>query len=341
MRLGPGIFLTKGITVSGKGWAVPSGLRILGSGANATTLKLLNPDGADRCAIGMRSVPTVPLDGFEASDFTIDLNFSGAGATPGAANRAVFLYGRHLYFKRLRITNFGGTTSGQIIVLQAAAVQTEDSVVEECTIEPGSSIGNATCVLAGFGGNSGNPHDYCGVRNCFLRGLAGGTGAIHGIMPGCGRGFIAEGNDLIDLASGVYDPPHPPGMEIGRDIILRHNYFRNVLNGINYSGRAHPLHRMIVHDNVMDVQSNGTGIALLGKINPVIYTALIIRKNIIRSVNWDSSPPGAIAYGISVSRVQDLVVQHNIINNAAIGVTTSMVMHSTVNNNINTQGKTV
>src|SRR5262245_37393801 len=80
LRLGPGIFITHGINSNGTGWSVRSGMRLIDSGINATTLQLSNSDKTDRAAIGMPSVPTVPLDGFEASDFTIDCHYPGGGA---------------------------------------------------------------------------------------------------------------------------------------------------------------------------------------------------------------------------------------------------------------------
>jgi hypothetical protein len=228
-----------------------------------------------------------------------------------------------------------------MLVLQAAAVLTEDSVIEACAIDASvSSIGAATCVLIAFGGNDPNQHKYCVVRNCNLRGA--GSGTAHGIMPGCALGFVAEGNELVDLSSGIYDPPYPPGTETASDIIIRHNYIRNAQNGIGYSSRAWPLARMIVHDNVMDIANGGTGVQLLGSTNPTIYTSLIIRKNVIRYVGWDVGPPGSIT-GVNVSRVQDLNVQFNTINNttAGTGVVTANVTNSTVDNNINTAGQAV
>ena len=310
---------------------------MLGSGVNTTTLKLYNFDSGDRCLLGIESVPTVPLDGFEASDFTLDCGYSG---TPGTANRATFLYGQHIYLRRLRVQNFGGSNAAQMIVVLAASVQSEDCVVEECTIDATvTGIGNATCVLIGFVGNSGNLHRFCVTRNCTCRGPA--TGTAHGIHPGSALGFIAEGNQLVDLSSGIYDPPYAPGTETASDIIIRHNYFRNAQNGIGYSGRAWPLGRMIVHDNVMDIRNNGTGILLLGNTNPIVYTALIIRKNVIRNVNWDAVP-GTIT-GVNISRVQDLNIQFNTINNTTTGtgIVTANVTNATVNNNINTSGQSV
>src|SRR6185503_6351401 len=75
LRLGPGTFQTAGIDVNGVGWAPKSGWRFMGSGINATTVRLYNPNAGSRCAIGLPSNPVTALSGFEASDFLLDCGY--------------------------------------------------------------------------------------------------------------------------------------------------------------------------------------------------------------------------------------------------------------------------
>src|SRR5437870_9274218 len=82
VHLGPGTFETNGYSddVSG-GWQMRPGMRIVGSGIQATTLKLVNATTANvqyfavghKLTIGTPAVPN-PMDSSEVSDLTIDCN---------------------------------------------------------------------------------------------------------------------------------------------------------------------------------------------------------------------------------------------------------------------------
>lgn len=349
VRLGPGIFQTRGNAWDSSGLVARSGMRLLGSGLAATTLKLANVSQGDRAVIGMQTAAQSALEGFEASDFTIDCNFSvvtppNNAVTPGVANRAIFVFGTHIYLHDLRIVNFGGTDSVAMTVVVPASSFSDDCVVEGCTIAAPSHTGASPCIFVGFGGNWEHPNRNCVLRNCFCRGP--GTGdipdlfsALYGVAPRGASGFIVEGNHFVNLISGVYDAPNT---ETSVDILVRHNHFRNVSKGINYSYRTWPLHRMIVHDNVFDVSTyfpGATAIALLGTSGSTVYTALIVRKNIIRHLKWDTAPENIT--GIDVSWAKDLNVQFNTINNTTTGtgVRTANVQFPTVTPNLNTSGR--
>jgi hypothetical protein len=77
------------------------------------------------------------------------------------------------------------------------------------------------------------PHRFCAIRNCAGRAIAQLdpvptiSGQYRGINPGPGIGTFLEGNQIANLASGVFDTI--PTV----DLIIRNNYFRNIDKGID------------------------------------------------------------------------------------------------------------
>lgn len=89
VRLGPGVFETKGFTDlrTSVSWSPFERLKVRGAGMAVTTLKLVMASYRNRhyWAIGMPTLFSAadPADQFEASDFTIDCNSSGQLTTTG------------------------------------------------------------------------------------------------------------------------------------------------------------------------------------------------------------------------------------------------------------------
>lgn len=358
VRLGPGVFSTKGTSPNGDNWVVKDGMRIYGAGVAATTLKLVGATGQYRTAIGMKAYPTVDaLDiGFEASDFSIDCGFNSS-TSANTANTAVALYGKNIRVRRLHIFNFGGNSHSRVVILEPGGRSSENVVVDSCILEA-QSFGSSPVALIGFGGFATDQHRFSVVRNCVCRGPIPGPDPepgfeeipkihhrIHGIAPGPALGFIAEGNQLINLLSGFYDFPET---QTSADLIIRYNYCRNVGQGINFL-RTWPLHRLIAHDNLIDVGTDfnespppselPTGISLrVG--NATTYHTVILRKNVIRHVRWDSTPPppDLSGGGIYVKNATNLNVQYNIINNATTGVKAEYVTNKLLAPNVNSAG---
>ena len=364
LRLGGGTFQTRGSNGSTDGWTVRHGWRLLGAGVNVTRLKLVGvAAGEHRSAIGMDFGGSA-LDGFEASDFTIDCGFPALSIPVNCAHTAVAVFGRHIRLKRLRVFNYGTNRTGtRIGVINAGSAGTEDAVVDECTIESGTTGAAPTgtssaLILILFGGQAANPHRSCVVRNCVLRGptaaTAGTDNPVQGICPGAALGFIAEHNQLFHLHSGVYDldlrdvTPVVASESTG-DVVIRNNYMRYVWCGINY-GRSWPVSRLIIHDNFIDVARRPMiselpiGINLQWAVtNSNRYEAVILRENIIRSAKWDTGAPEPIS-GISVNQVTDLNIENNLINDATTGragrsiVLGPSVTHKKINNNRTSAG---
>lgn len=205
IRFGPGIFDTKGNTGSGgNGWAPRDGWRMLGSGIGVTTLRLVSvPATESRVAIGMDMGLTSGLQGFEASDFSIDANLTLNNAS-GCAAAGIAVHGRHVYLRRIRVFDFGGRNDAvaQKAII-AAAQNSDDCVVESCVVEKPGAANIAPVTFYYFGGNPTSPHRFCVVRNCSGRAIenieapsipAIANALYRAIDLGAGIGTIIEGN---------------------------------------------------------------------------------------------------------------------------------------------------
>ncbi|HTG45367.1 MAG TPA: hypothetical protein VK633_12625, partial [Verrucomicrobiae bacterium] len=260
VRMGPGTFFTKGNANNGTGaWAAKNG-RLLGSGMGVTTLKLVSVlSGQARSAIGMNHTNTAtPLDGFEVSNFTVDCGF--LSAVSNTANRAIAVYGKHIFLHRIRAINFGGNIEDAVYpVMSAAADGSENCIIQECVVESPAATAATQSVLYffSFGGATTSPHRFCVIRDCAGRGSATFEPAPtvspkhYGVAPGCGVGTIIEGNQFANIAVGISNL----GMaELGRDLVVWSNYFRNVWKGVFLRGSGSAeLGRVITSDNIVEV----------------------------------------------------------------------------------------
>ena len=323
--LGPGTFMTRGSA----GWTPNDGLRIVGSGIKVTTIKRVGfSSNVANYAIGDNGSG---LNGFEAADFTIDCNYAGGGASDYAA-AGISVGGTHVYLRRIRAINFGsdyGTATNTPVFL-AAGDNSENCVIEECIAElpdtsPSGSI--ETMTLFALGGTSANPHRFCVIRNCAGRGKgafdpppAMGTTAqglqYHGIGPGAGIGTLIEGNQIANCGYGLKEANGAT-----KDLVIWNNYFRNPYVGIDLGVVSYSVGRISILDNIIDLAnnigalSNQTGIKIAGVSNEQIGTA-IIRKNVIRDVTNAAGVTSGLR-GMDLSRCKELVVENNIVNNAA------------------------
>src|SRR5205814_9452249 len=97
VHLGPGEFQTAGYYdgLTGSGWQVKTGLRIVGSGIDVTKLKLANTTATTQrvYAVG-HALSSSTVDFFEVSDLTIDCNFVPTQGTSWTAG-AVRVMGNH------------------------------------------------------------------------------------------------------------------------------------------------------------------------------------------------------------------------------------------------------
>jgi len=114
VHLGPGTFDTAGYYdgITGTYWQAKSGVRIVGSGIDVTTLKLVNTAATTQrvYAIG-HPLSSSTVDFFEVSDLTVDCNLSGVSGTTSTAG-AVRVMGNHSRVVRVKVKNWGNKSTG-------------------------------------------------------------------------------------------------------------------------------------------------------------------------------------------------------------------------------------
>ena len=179
VRLGPGLFETRGFSQRWGGWYPKSGWKIIGSGIDVTTLKIVHGIGAENASaadpIGLLAIGTLidaNIVDFEASDFTIDCNLDGqptpktkasvAKAFPQVICGAIRVGGSRCRVRRIRAINWGGGLydgpAPECFVLTlgwptTTGTEAVDCVIEDCILEqPSENSANLiTCIGIGGG----------------------------------------------------------------------------------------------------------------------------------------------------------------------------------------------
>jgi hypothetical protein len=190
VHLGSGMFETTGYSdAASGGWQPRAGMRIVGAGMGATTLKLVNANATNaqffavghKLTTGNPEAPN-PLDFCEVSDLTIDCNLA---AQPGAtvACGAVRLMGNHVKVRRVRVKSWGTKTSARpcfVVAIitgdrSAGMVELIDGGIEDCIADLPSSSGTAgpiTVFHAGGKEDAATNAEAFGrgpyIRNCFV-----------------------------------------------------------------------------------------------------------------------------------------------------------------------------
>jgi hypothetical protein len=144
VHLGPGTFQTGGYADGFVGGFQPlTGMKIVGSGVDVTTLKLAgNAANAHFYAVGhavASGAQPVTVDYFEISDLTIDCNLADSSGTQVACG-AVRALGNHAKVRRIKVKNWGTkfsspSTSTRPCFVVSALTATNLIWVEDCGIE--------------------------------------------------------------------------------------------------------------------------------------------------------------------------------------------------------------
>jgi len=230
IHLGPGTIETRGLSSAGVGWYVKSGQRFVGSGMDVTTLKLCRAEGVGQLFSAMGWKFGEFLDGFEASDFTVDCNLRNQPIPQGhdfapVACTAISVNGKHLRLNRIRAIHFGTqTNSHECFNLAASAAlptqgnETLDNVIEDCIAEhPSANNFRETSILHHGSGESVLDgvmafHRACEIRRCHVNAdYVDRPVAIESIaLPGSGNevtvttpGPHGRGEDEWIVISGV------------------------------------------------------------------------------------------------------------------------------------------
>src|SRR6266511_6031843 len=190
VRLGPGVLETKGFAVHvAGGWVPKSGQRFVGSGIYLTTLKIVGVSNPypQHSAFATIKLPTDAgnpaqwLDGFEASDFTVDCNLDGQPGTDAICGAIVLdAGGRHIRIRRVRAIHFGSRApNGQYsenFVFYAnsrdiRAPGVSDVVIEDCIAElpsPNISWNSTIFNIGGVEDGISKYHSGCVLRNNYV-----------------------------------------------------------------------------------------------------------------------------------------------------------------------------
>jgi hypothetical protein len=251
VHLGPGTFYTNGYAdgVSG-GWQIRSGMKIVGSGIDVTTVQLVGSSTdahyyAMGHALSTSGSPT-PMDFFEVTDLTIDCHYSGFSGG-GTACGAVRVMGNHCRIHRIKAINWGTKTILRpcfvLLVVTAnppGLPGVEDCGIEECigiTPDPaytgGMNVGPSTVFHAG--GWEATPDNVTGygigpyIRNCFADGglTDPSSPEIRGLSMAWCKAGVVEGNQIHNAKYGVFQQ-----QTNGQDIVIRNNWFKNVYKGV-------------------------------------------------------------------------------------------------------------
>ena len=250
VRLGPGLFETKGFSDDdpSSGWQPKAGMKIIGSGIDVTTLRLVGAGGNHRHyfaighALASGSGPGVQVDFFEASDFTVDCNLNeGGGAS--FARGAIRIKGNHARIRRIKAKEWGTKSSQKPCVVfsviiadpDATVAEVQDAGISECvvitpasgTLEPVTFFhaGGKDAVLA-----LKEAYGICPfIRDCFADGgqSAPSSKDFRGLSMDRCMGGIVEGNQIHNCKIGG---PYQENTNT-REITVRGNFYNNVSRG--------------------------------------------------------------------------------------------------------------
>lgn len=248
--LGPGIFETKGYRTDNEsslsGWQPRAGMKLIGSGVEVTTIKLINASEANAhyCALGHALGATTQASYCEIAELSIDCGLPPLPTTTACG--AIRLMGSHARIRRVRAWNWGTRSGSPCFVFSlitatsgASGIQTVDAGIEDCLADMPAMNGNASRVTAFHaGGKEDVPQPTAEafgtgpfIRNCFVD--AGvttpskTTPRYYGLSMGWCRLGIIEGNQIHNLDIGG---PYQDNVST-RDLVVRDNFYRNVARG--------------------------------------------------------------------------------------------------------------
>jgi hypothetical protein len=277
IHLGPGTFTTAGFADGASNpWEIEAGMKILGSGREATILKRA-AGGNSGYVLGHNLANAA--DFFELCDVTLDCNLTSS-PSGGATCGAVRVLGNQVRLARVRAKNWGCSLSGGTCYVFAVITANPSSVagVSNCGME--GCVADAPAKLSGSPANAGTvvmfhvgaidpagvqQEDYARspyIRNCFGQWDTSITGSqARGLSMNWCRGGVLEGNHIYDAD---YGGPYP-GSGTTLDLIVRNNFLKNVQHGMNWP---------------------------LGGLNPSTPTAL---SSLARDLTFDSTGKTALA----------------------------------------------
>jgi len=329
VHLGPGIFDTAGYYdgLSGSGFQAKTGWRIVGSGIDVTTLRLVTPATTQRVYAIAHALSSSTVDSFEVSDLTIDCNFVPAQGTSWAAG-AVRVMGNHSRVVRVKVINWGNKntgTPGFVIAMLTGDPSNGVTGVLNCGIEEGiavdphaSAAGPVTVLHVGGKESASNIEEAFGIgpyiRNCFVDcgQTTDFTKDFRGLSMAWCKGGVVEGNQVHNTR---YGGPYQTATG-AQDLAVRNCVYRNVYKGPYWSMSAQGVQRLLVEGNSIEVATAAPNteyaIQLDSTAVPPTYVHgnIIIRDNRVRYVDSGSGNGN----GIRVYNAKNLLVRENVLD---------------------------
>lgn len=232
IRLGPGVICTRGAHDDAPGspwqhWKPKNGQRIVGSGMDVTTLKIVFAEAPNEgySAIGINHDERIR--DFQVSDLTIDANLPNQPPTPASkvdpsppcthhkfarlTCSGIFLLGWHIRIRRVRVINFGtqgfGDKNDECFVIFTGGMKSPghpeyealDCVVEDCVIEQPAMNNTRETTCIHLSGGTG-----CVIRHCRVDcGYADGISSHVNIVN-----QLTHDSDDGDVATMTTRSPH-------------------------------------------------------------------------------------------------------------------------------------
>jgi hypothetical protein len=247
VRLGPTSasrpFLTKGYKDGGGGgWQAKADMKIIGSGVDVTTLRLVGQaSNGTYYAVG-HDFANGTVDFFELSELTIDANLMIPTANSSVCG-AVRVMGNHAKVRRIKVINWGANAVKSLFVVSVITADADLGFVgvTDCGIEdviavsPASSASNAPVTVLHAG-----PRDDVAttlnegfgtgpfIRNCFVDcGSPTAAPEYRGLSMAWCKAGIVEGNQVHNTK---YGGPYINNSS-SRDLVVRNNFYKNVFKG--------------------------------------------------------------------------------------------------------------
>jgi hypothetical protein len=245
----PGTYWTRGYNISRtEGTALPRGTRLVGSGMEATTIRLTLPPGVQSgswaVVHGARSrTGAADGDGIEVTDLTVD------GASPGASFNGkingVNLSGNGCAIRRVRATRVSGNNRASNpndaecfalliatddYIMKPGAFRDFGSVIEDCVVTNVLGTYTTAIQIAGQGVVRNNRVWFPIVADSPL----GGSVHLFAYNVGDGHDLLLQGNFAEGGTVGFYNDWHTL-----TNVTVLHNTFRNGVQGVFINSSDH------------------------------------------------------------------------------------------------------
>jgi hypothetical protein len=216
-------------------------MKIIGSGVDVTTLKLIGGGTSNKHYFAIGAPTATVLDYLEVADLTINCNLGALSASQIAAG-AVRATGSYIRLRSLEVTNWGTKTSGPscfVLALVTAdpaggVTSTTAPGMEDCiAIDPdAANAGPVSIFHAGPSSDAGTNNEGYGVgpfiRNCFADcGSPTATPEYRGLSMAWCKAGVVEGNQIHNTK---YGGPYISKSST-RDLVVRSNWYKNVVKG--------------------------------------------------------------------------------------------------------------